>query len=94
MTRTPRDKRQTGRTRPGLRLIGALRRQIKQAGSERDIRVTLTGYMGRCGEGPTVVIYPDGIWYRGVKPDDAGELVEHHLMNDKLISRLIDGIMQ
>jgi (2Fe-2S) ferredoxin len=50
--------------------------------------------MGRCGEGPTVAVYPDGVWYRGVNAADANELVDQHLVRDRLVARLIDGIMQ
>ncbi len=80
--------------RGSVRLVEALRRLIKDTGRERDIRVTVTSCMGRCGEGPTVAIYPDGIWYRGVQEDDAAELVHEHLLADKLVARLVDNIMQ
>ena len=75
-------------------LLSAVRRLIKEAGRERDIRVTRTSCMGRCGEGPTVAIYPDGIWYRNVREPDAEELVREHLLGDRLVSRLVDNIMQ
>ncbi|MBI5673318.1 MAG: NAD(P)H-dependent oxidoreductase subunit E [Nitrospirae bacterium] len=77
-----------------IALITTLRRLLKQTGREKDIRVTKTSCMGRCGEGPTVAVYPDGIWYRGVKETDATELVEEHLLGDRLVSRLVDNIMQ
>ncbi len=75
-------------------MIGSMRRVIRKARREQDIRVTRTGCMGRCGEGPTVAVYPDGIWYRGVQVEDAGELVEEHLLHDRIVSRLVDSIMQ
>jgi sirohydrochlorin ferrochelatase/(2Fe-2S) ferredoxin len=75
-------------------LITHLRRLLKDRGRDRDIRVTRTACMGRCGEGPTVAVYPDGIWYRGVTEADAGELVEQHLIGDRLVGRLVDNIMQ
>ena len=77
-----------------ISLIATLRRLLKDAGRDQDIRVTKTSCMGRCGEGPTVAVYPDGIWYRGVKETDAKELVEEHLLGDRLVSRLVDNIMQ
>jgi sirohydrochlorin cobaltochelatase len=80
--------------RGSIGLISTLRRELKKAGREREIRVTRTGCMGRCGEGPTVAIYPDGIWYRGVQESDAAELVQEHLVNDRLVARLVDNIMQ
>jgi sirohydrochlorin ferrochelatase/(2Fe-2S) ferredoxin len=80
--------------RGSLGLIEGLRRELKGAGRALDIRVTRTSCMGRCGEGPTVAVYPDGIWYRGVRGDDAGELVREHLIGDRLVARLVDNIMQ
>lgn len=75
-------------------LIATLRRLLKETGRGLDIRVTRTSCMGRCGEGPTVAVYPDGVWYRGVKETDAKELVEEHLLGDRLVGRLVDNIMQ
>jgi sirohydrochlorin ferrochelatase/(2Fe-2S) ferredoxin len=80
--------------RGSVALVRALRRLLKEAGRELDIRVTRTSCMGRCGEGPTVAVYPDGIWYRGVDESDAGELVAQHLLGDRIVGRLVDNIMQ
>ena len=77
-----------------ITLIATLRRLLKATGREKAIRVTRTSCMGRCGEGPTVAVYPDGVWYRAVKETDAEELVEEHLLGDRLVSRLVDNIMQ
>lgn len=75
-------------------LIESLRRLLKDVGREDDIRVTRTCCMGRCGEGPTVAVYPDGIWYRAVRESDAEEIVREHLLGDRLVARLVDNIMQ
>lgn len=80
--------------RGSIALIESVRRLVKDAGRERDIKVTRTSCMGRCGEGPTVAVYPDGIWYRGVSDADAAELVHEHLLGDRLVARLVDNIMQ
>lgn len=80
--------------RGSMALLVALRRLVKRTGRDLDIRVTRTQCMGRCGEGPTVAVYPDGIWYRGVTAADAAEIVDDHLIGDRLVSRLVDNIMQ
>ena len=80
--------------RGSITLLSALRRLLKKAGKTREIRVTRTMCMGRCGEGPTVAVYPDGIWYRGVQATDAADLVHEHLLHDRLVARLVDNIMQ
>jgi sirohydrochlorin ferrochelatase/(2Fe-2S) ferredoxin len=80
--------------RGSVALLGELRRHVKEAGQKDAIKVTRTSCMGRCGEGPTIVVYPDGIWYRGVAAGDAGEIVREHLLGDRLVARLVDNIMQ
>jgi sirohydrochlorin ferrochelatase/(2Fe-2S) ferredoxin len=77
-----------------IALLGELRRLVKAEELQAVVRVTRTSCMGRCGEGPTVAVYPDGIWYRGVREADAEELVREHLKGDRLVARLVDNIMQ
>jgi len=77
-----------------LPLIENLRREIKSKDCQKKYLVTKTSCMGRCGEGPNVIVYPDGIFYRDVEAKDAAELVEEHFVNDRLVSRLVDNIMQ
>jgi sirohydrochlorin cobaltochelatase len=81
-------------SRGSISLLIMMRRLIKKAGRSRDIRITKTMCMGRCGEGPAVAVYPDGVWYRSVQAHDAQDLVNEHLLNDRLVSRLVDNIMQ
>ena len=76
-----------------IRLLRALRNILKRKKIGREVTVTRTSCMGHCGDGPTMVVYPDGIWYRGVSENDADEIVEHHIGNDRLVERLVDTIM-
>jgi sirohydrochlorin cobaltochelatase len=75
-------------------LIGRMRSLIKEQGAQSDFKVTRTSCMGRCGEGPAVVVYPDGIWYQNVQLSDVQDIVQGHLMNDRIVSRIVDNIMQ
>jgi (2Fe-2S) ferredoxin len=79
--------------RGGLGVLEEIRRGVKRAGVQRDVRVTKTSCMGRCGEGPTVVVYPDGVWYRGVRAGDAREIVDEHILGDRLVARIVDNVM-
>jgi sirohydrochlorin ferrochelatase/(2Fe-2S) ferredoxin len=76
-----------------IQVIEDLRRLIKDHGLEKDIRVTQTSCLGCCGDGPMVVIYPDGIWYRRCEPKFTQEIFEKHLRNDELIPEIVDQIM-
>lgn len=79
--------------RGSLALLEALRRELKERSNAREVKVTRTACMGRCGEGPTVAVYPDGVWYRRVAEQDASELVTEHLIGDRLVGRLVDDIL-
>ncbi|HEX8109892.1 MAG TPA: hypothetical protein VF516_19310 [Kofleriaceae bacterium] len=39
--------------------------------------VTNCGCLGPCFDGPNAVVYPDGVWYAGLQPDDAAGIADH-----------------
>lgn len=45
--------------------------------------------LGPCQLGPTVVIYPEGVWYGKVTPDVVSEIVETHIVGGKPVERLL-----
>ena len=53
------------------------------------VAVTPTGCLGPCFEGPTVVVYPEAVWYVGVTPADVPEIVESHLAGGVPVARLV-----
>ncbi|MBF0367944.1 MAG: (2Fe-2S) ferredoxin domain-containing protein [Magnetococcales bacterium] len=55
------------------------------------IYLTGTSCMGPCDQGPTVVVYPEGVWYGRVKPTDITEIVEQHLLGGEPVARLRIG---
>jgi (2Fe-2S) ferredoxin len=50
--------------------------------------VTECASVGFCAIGPAVMVYPDGIWYAQVSIEDVPEIVEEHLLNDRVVERL------
>jgi sirohydrochlorin cobaltochelatase len=65
-------------------------RQTARDSEACDVRITRSSCLGRCGEGPMVAVYPDGVWYGGVEPDDTGEIVSSHLDRGRIVSELVD----
>lgn len=53
------------------------------------VSVTATGCLGPCSEGPTVVVYPEGIWYTRLQPTDVPELIREHLVGGRPVERLV-----
>ena len=70
-------------------VLAALHRELEMQGVGGEIQVTTCGCLGLCDEGPMVIVYPDGVWYRGVKASDAPEIVASHLRCGKPVARLV-----
>ena len=65
---------------------------MKQRGKELgldDIRVNNAGCLERCELGPTMAIYPDGIWYHYESESDIDEILESHIVGDRPVERLM-----
>ncbi|MCW5589045.1 MAG: NAD(P)H-dependent oxidoreductase subunit E [Legionellales bacterium] len=58
------------------------------------IRVSKSGCLGRCQEGPSLVIYPEGTWYRYANRQDIDEIIQEHLINGNLVTRLLMPVQQ
>ncbi|WP_336363566.1 CbiX/SirB N-terminal domain-containing protein [Halalkalicoccus salilacus] len=65
-------------------------RQTARDSEECDARITRSSCLGRCGDGPMVAVYPDGVWYGGVDEDDAERIVSSHLDRDRIVSDAVD----
>ena len=54
-----------------------------------EIQCSHCGSVGFCAIGPAVLVYPDGIWYAHVTPDDVPEIIERHLKGGVPVERLV-----
>ncbi len=73
----------------GLALVQAFKKELKDRGLQIHMRAQRTGCLDACETGPTVVVYPDGIFYGQVTPEDVREIVESHLVADRPVERLV-----
>lgn len=79
--------------RGSVQIALTLQKALRKAGRHRDVKVTRTSCLGRCGEGPTLAVYPDGVWYRDMDAAAAEALVEQHLLNDRLLADKVDSLL-
>ena len=56
-----------------------LKRALKELPPDRRAMITAVDCLDQCGEGPVVVVYPDGVWYGEVDERGAREIAERHL---------------
>jgi len=72
-------------------VIEALRREIAARGLSDGVQLTTCGSLGLCERGPNLVVYPEGYWYSGVRPEDVPEIVREHFRNGRPVARMASG---
>ena len=72
-------------------------RKILEEKNIKNVRVIKTGCFGLCAKGPIVIIRPEDTFYAMVTPDDCEEIINTHIVEGKLVERLlckdVDGTM-
>lgn len=65
--------------------------QVREAGiaGPGKVRVNKAGCLDRCSAGPVMVIYPEAVWYSYVDTHDIDEIVQSHLVEGKVVERLL-----
>jgi NADH-quinone oxidoreductase subunit F len=63
--------------------------KVKEHGLQDEIKVIETGCIGSCDLGPLALVYPEGVLYQKLKPEDAEEIVEEHLLKGRIVERLL-----
>jgi (2Fe-2S) ferredoxin/predicted O-methyltransferase YrrM len=70
--------------------LEALRKEIAAHGLMDSVQVTACGSLGLCERGPNMVVYPEGVWYSNVTPQDVLEIVESHFQRGRPVERQVN----
>lgn len=72
-------------------LCAYAKQQLKNHGIHKPgaVRVSKAGCLGRCALGPTLVIYPEGVWYTYKDEHDIDEIIEQHVIGGHLVRHLL-----
>lgn len=65
-----------------------LKELVAQAGLKGKVRINAAGCLDQCAHGVTIVVYPEGVWYGHVTPDDTQEIFDSHIAGGKPVERL------
>ncbi len=63
-------------------------RKLGLAGKGK-VRINKAGCLDRCEVGPCLVVYPEAVWYTFVDEHDIDEIIESHLVEGKVVERLL-----
>lgn len=72
-----------------MREYAKARIKALQLSGKGQVRVNVAGCLGRCNEGPTIVVYPEGIWYTYHSQADIDEILQEHVIHGRPVTRLL-----
>lgn len=64
------------------------KKRLKELGLNTKVRANSSGCLDACAFGPSVVVYPEQIWYGGIKIEDVEEIIQSHIINNRPVERL------
>ena len=65
----------------------ALKASLAKHNLTEEFRVVETGCIGTCDLGPLLVVYPGGVFYQKVEPQDVEEIVTEHLIGGQVVKK-------
>ena len=86
--RKPGEKKSCGEV-CGMEMVNEFKKILKEKGLTKNIRAQKTGCLDACEYGPSMVVYPEGIFYGGVGISDIPEIIEEHIIGNNPVKRLI-----
>ncbi len=64
------------------------KKRLKDLGLNSSVRANTSGCLDACEHGPVVLVYPEQIWYGGVKVEDVEEIIQQHIIKNKHVERI------
>lgn len=75
-------------TKGSAQLVAALKEELANRRLLATVRAQKAGCLDACEQGPSIVVYPEGVWYAKVTPADVPEIVESHIVGGRPVERL------
>jgi (2Fe-2S) ferredoxin len=82
------DPRGCCRAKGSEQVVAAFKKALKDHSLTGRVRANSSGCLDGCSQGTSVVVYPDGVWYGGVRVEDVEEIVASHLVAGTPVERL------
>jgi (2Fe-2S) ferredoxin len=72
----------------GMEIVDAFKKRLKELNLPMKLRAQKSGCLDICDFGQTIAIYPEGVFYAGVELRDVEEIIQEHIVNNRVVERL------
>lgn len=72
----------------GADLLDYAKMRSHEMGLKGKVRVNKAGCLDACNNGPAVVVYPDDVWYQPRTKEDVEEILNEHVLHNRVVERL------
>ena len=59
----------------GVLIRTKLKKEIVEKGLNKEIRINRSGCLGKCNQGPCVVVYPEGDWHFDTNVEECEKII-------------------
>jgi Ferredoxin len=66
-----------------------MKAKLAERGLKGRVRANKSGCLDQCEHGPNMVVYPEAVWYGGVRKEDLDEIVDSHITGGEPVRRLM-----
>jgi len=73
----------------GDTIVEKFKQELSSKNLTEKVQVVISGCFGLCAQGPIVKILPDDTIYAQVKPQDVSTIIQEHIVEDKIVERLV-----
>jgi (2Fe-2S) ferredoxin len=87
--REPDDARGSCSKRGSDALHACFKQEAKRLNLKGLVRANKAGCLDHCDLGPSVVVYPEGVWYWVGSEADVTEIMERHILKGEIVTRLL-----
>jgi (2Fe-2S) ferredoxin len=86
--RKPDDARGCCHSRDSKELLDYMKVRVHELGLKGKVRVNKAGCLDACAQGPSMVVYPDNIWYSPKTKKDIEEIITQHIQCNLPVNHL------
>lgn len=70
-------------------IVENLKKELEINNLENEVKVITTGCFGFCEKGPVIKVVPDNTFYTEVRPSDASDIINEHVIKGRPVKRLL-----